>query len=195
MPALLLVRPLPLLSKAAATGRGRGRGGRRRARGGRRGRGPRRGGVGGGGGRGPRGGGVGGGGCRRPTRPGLARRVAEHLGVEALDSGCLARVAEQRQPEVLLDPAEQAVVVVGVLSHRARRYAGRERHRPDLAATGPRCQGAGVDGVVARLLVAAGARVARGPGASLGLVEGDQEEALILEGGGAFDSRDPFLQE
>src|SRR4051812_40135862 len=132
----------------------------------------------------------------RRSRQRLAARVAEHLRVEGVHAGRLPRIAEAGQSEVVLDPAQQAVVVVGVLGDRARGYAGRERHRADLASPGPRDRATRVDRVVAGLLVAAGAGVrAAFARVTLGLVEGDQQQAVVLEGRGARDPWDPLLEE
>src|SRR4051794_12765798 len=87
-----------------------------------------------------------------------AAGLVENVSAECPQAG-LGREAEMGQAEVVLDRAQQAVVVVVIGGYGARPDAGREHDRADPAATGSRNRSPGIHRVRSRLLAAASACV------------------------------------
>src|SRR5690348_6846797 len=87
--------------------------------------------------------------------------------------------------EDVLDAFQQAIVVDRYVDHRLGLDEGREQDRADAPAA--RAGIAWLVDVRTRRLVAAGAGIARR------FVEGDDQEAVLLERGRRQDARDPGL--
>src|SRR4051794_25671316 len=114
------------------------------------------------------------------------RSAAEHVGSEAPDVPMIG-VAEVVEAEDVLDRVQVVVVVVGLIVDGARLDERRDQHRARPPAPRP------VDALL--LDVRPVRHEAAGGGSGLGLVERDDQQSILLEGGGVQDPGDPDAQE
>src|SRR6478672_3320638 len=125
-------------------------------------------------------------------RPGVEGPVGSSAVVdveaEPVEPG-LCRVPEVLLAEDVLDARQQRVVVVRGAAQAAGPDVGRQGQGADPAAAQPGDAGQGRVGT--RALAAAGAGVALRP---VGLVEGDEQQAVLGEGGRRQDRRDGRLE-